>query len=163
MDYGVGQKAGFCGSRSSWDPPIICPLSPARWLASAWSGSLNMSLSVSRLVFYWLSPVCMHGIQLKESSRVTFWCAHPPHPTNVQFRKEFFCEFSLISYSPCVHCEVNLSTLVSLVRALRLGGHSQSFQNEQRATSSLTLCNSCLSISPPPLWFLVIFLGNLEG
>lgn len=34
------------------DPPIICPLSWAHWLASAWSGSLNISLSLSCLFYY---------------------------------------------------------------------------------------------------------------
>lgn len=41
-----------------WDPPIICPLSRARWLASAWSGSLNISLSLSCL-FYYMSALCV--------------------------------------------------------------------------------------------------------
>lgn len=35
-----------------WDPPIICPLSRAHWRTSAWSGSLNISLSLSCLFYY---------------------------------------------------------------------------------------------------------------
>lgn len=35
-----------------WDPPIICLLSWEHWLASAWSGSLNISLSLSCQVYY---------------------------------------------------------------------------------------------------------------
>lgn len=41
-----------------WDPPIICPLSWARWLASVWSGSLNISLSLSCL-FYYMRTLCL--------------------------------------------------------------------------------------------------------
>lgn len=41
-----------------WDPPIICPLSRARWLASAWSGSLNISLFLSCL-FYYTGTLCV--------------------------------------------------------------------------------------------------------
>lgn len=34
----------------------------------------------------------------------------------------------LISHSLCKECKVNMSTLVSVVSALRLGGHSVPFQ-----------------------------------
>lgn len=46
----------------SWDPPIICPLSRARWLASAWSGSLNISLFLSCL-FYYMSTYVWRFLQ----------------------------------------------------------------------------------------------------
>lgn len=34
-----------------WDPPIICPLSQICYLASTWSGFLNISLSLSCLIY----------------------------------------------------------------------------------------------------------------
>lgn len=39
-----------------WDPPIICPLSWEHWLASAWSGSLNISLSLPCQFYYVSAP-----------------------------------------------------------------------------------------------------------
>lgn len=54
-----------------WDPPIICPLSRARWLASAWSGSLNISLSLSCL-FYYMSTLFVQLPTSESNSNVKF-------------------------------------------------------------------------------------------